>query len=54
VLLNTSFNRAGEPIVCTPEDAVRSAREAGLDLLVLGNHLVERAVLEGRTDAAAA
>jgi carbamoyltransferase len=40
VLLNTSFNRAGEPIVCTPDDALASARAAGLDLLVLGSHLV--------------
>ncbi len=37
VLLNTSFNRAGEPIVCTPEDAVASAVAAGADLLVMGD-----------------
>lgn len=36
VLLNTSFNVAGEPIVCTAQDALRSAGEAGLDALVLG------------------
>ena len=41
VLLNTSFNRAGEPIVATPEDAYRSALVAGLDLLVVEDHLVE-------------
>jgi carbamoyltransferase len=40
VLLNTSFNRAGEPIVCTPEDALRTARSAGLDLLVLEDCIV--------------
>lgn len=40
VLLNTSFNRAGEPIVCSPDDAVASARAAGLDLLVLEDCLV--------------
>ena len=40
VLLNTSFNRAGEPIVCTPEDALASARAAELDLLVLETSLV--------------
>jgi carbamoyltransferase len=45
VLLNTSFNRAGEPIVCTPDDAVASARVAGLDLLVLEDCLVEVAEL---------
>jgi carbamoyltransferase len=40
VLLNTSFNRAGEPIVCTPDDALASARTAGLDVLVIGAHIV--------------
>jgi carbamoyltransferase len=32
-VLCTSFNRAGEPIVYTPEDALRSAKQMGLDLL---------------------
>ncbi len=45
VVLNTSFNRSGEPIVCTPEDALGASREAGLDLLVLENCLVERAAV---------
>ncbi len=36
VLLNTSFNVAGEPIVCTPEDACRCFVAADLDALVLG------------------
>ncbi|MCU1497031.1 MAG: hypothetical protein JWM47_984 [Acidimicrobiales bacterium] len=40
VLLNTSFNRAGEPVVCTPEDAVASARAAGLDLLVIEDSII--------------
>lgn len=40
VLLNTSFNRAGEPIVRTPADALRCFAEAGLDLLVLGGLVV--------------
>jgi carbamoyltransferase len=35
VLLNTSFNRAGEPIVRTPADALRCARAAGLDVVVI-------------------
>lgn len=42
VLVNTSFNRAGEPIVCTPADAVRVAADAGLDLLVVEGHIIER------------
>lgn len=41
VLLNTSFNRAGEPIVCTPEDALRTARDAGLDALVIEDHIID-------------
>lgn len=34
--LNTSFNVSGEPIVCTPADAVRTFFASGLDVLVLG------------------
>jgi carbamoyltransferase len=40
VLLNTSFNRAGEPIVRTPADAFRCFVAAGLDVLVLGQLVV--------------
>jgi len=39
-LINTSFNLHEEPIVATPEDALRSMREAELDFVLLGNHLV--------------
>lgn len=42
VVLNTSFNVAGEPIVCNPEDAIRSFSGSGLDALVIGNWVVER------------
>ena len=41
VLLNTSFNTASEPIVCTPQEAIATFLESGLDLLVLGDFLVE-------------
>jgi len=41
VLLNTSFNVAGEPIVCTPAEALDVGRRAGLDLVVLEDVLVE-------------
>lgn len=41
-VLNTSFNLQGEPIVCTPEDAIRSFFTSGLDALILGNFLVEK------------
>lgn len=40
VLLNTSFNVAGEPIVCTPDDALATARTAELDVLVLDEFIV--------------
>ena len=33
-LVNTSFNLHGEPIVCSPTDALRTFREGGLDALV--------------------
>ncbi|WP_456366671.1 carbamoyltransferase family protein [Thermococcus sp.] len=36
-VLNTSFNMHGEPIVCSPEDALRTFRKAGLDVLVIEN-----------------
>jgi carbamoyltransferase len=40
VVVNTSFNIRGEPIVCTPEDAYRCFMATEMDCLVLGNHLV--------------
>jgi carbamoyltransferase len=40
VLVNTSFNVRGEPIVCTPEDAFRCFMGTELDLLVVGNALL--------------
>jgi carbamoyltransferase len=43
VLLNTSFNVAGEPIVCTPTDALRTFWGSGLDVLVLENFVVRKA-----------
>ena len=40
VLVNTSFNVRGEPIVCTPQDAYRCFMRTGLDLLVLEDRLI--------------
>jgi len=40
VIINTSFNRHEEPIVCSPEDALRSFVECELDYLVLNNFLL--------------
>ena len=51
VLLNTSFNRADEPVVRTPADALRCAALAGLDLLVLERCLVSRSALEAVASA---
>jgi len=42
VLINTSFNVRGEPIVCTPEDAFRCFMGTGLDFLVIGNILLAK------------
>ncbi len=42
VLLNTSFNLRGEPIVNTPDNALSTFLRSGLDLLVLGNAVVEK------------
>ncbi len=43
VVLNTSFNRSGEPIVHTAEQAVNDLFEGGLDAVVIGDLIVERA-----------
>ncbi|MFQ5591062.1 MAG: carbamoyltransferase [Phycisphaerae bacterium] len=40
VVINTSFNVRGEPIVCTPVDAYRTFVNTGIDALVIGNHIV--------------
>ena len=42
VIINTSFNYAGEPIVCSPYDAIRTFSGSGLDFLIMGNYLVSK------------
>jgi carbamoyltransferase len=42
VLYNTSFNLFGDPLVCTPRDAVRSYYSSGIDALFAGNFLLEK------------
>jgi carbamoyltransferase len=49
VLLNTSLNLAGEPIVCTAEEGYSTFRRSGIDLLVAGNTRVRK---RSRRDAA--
>jgi carbamoyltransferase len=42
VLINTSFNVRGEPIVCSPDDAYRCFMRTNMDYLVLGNCLLDK------------
>jgi carbamoyltransferase len=42
ILVNTSFNVRGEPIVCTPEDAFRCFMGNELDMLVVGNCVLQK------------
>ena len=42
VLLNTSFNDNGQPIVETPKDAIKTFKNIDLDYLVIGNYLIEK------------
>jgi carbamoyltransferase len=42
VIVNTSFNVRGEPIVCTPEDAYRCFMRTNMDVLVLENFILEK------------
>jgi carbamoyltransferase len=45
IVLNTSFNLNGEPIVCTPTDAIRTFFSCGLDVLFLGNYVLDKGAL---------
>jgi len=49
VLVNTSFNVKGQPIVCTPKEAIETFLFAKLNVLVLGNYLVVRKVNQPAT-----
>src|SRR6185436_8832638 len=42
LLVNTSFNVRGEPLVCTPEDAYRCFMRTNMDALVLENFILEK------------
>ena len=46
VLINTSFNVRGEPIVCSPEDALRCFVNTNIDILVIENFLIKKDCLE--------
>ncbi len=51
ILLNTSFNVRGEPIVCTLIDAIFGMVRAKLDALILGDFLIDRAMLPDNWEA---
>jgi carbamoyltransferase len=42
VVVNTSFNTKGEPIVCTPEDAIECYASSPLDALAIGPYLLTK------------
>ncbi len=42
LIVNTSFNVRGEPIVCTPEDAFRCFMGTGIEALAIGNCLLRK------------
>ena len=44
VIINTSFNVRGEPIVCTPQDAYLCFMRTNMDYLLMGNFLIEKKV----------
>lgn len=52
VIINTSFNVRGEPIVCTPEDAYRCFMRTNIDHLILGNFLLDRKLQPEPSDSA--
>ena len=43
MVVNTSFNVRGEPIVCTPEDAYRCFMRTEMDYLVMGDYVLDKA-----------
>jgi carbamoyltransferase len=45
MLVNTSFNVRGEPIVCNPTDAIKCFLNSGIDLLVMSNFVVDKSRL---------
>ena len=42
VVLNTSFNVRGEPIVCSPLDGIRCLYSTGMDALAMGDYWIEK------------
>ena len=42
LIVNTSFNVRGEPVVCTPDDAYRCFMRTEMDYLVVGNYVFDK------------
>jgi carbamoyltransferase len=42
VLINTSLNRRGEPMVCSPQDAINMFYGSGLEYMVMGDFLINK------------
>ena len=42
VLLNTSFNIKGEPVICNPREAIKCFYDTGIDILIMGNFLIKK------------
>jgi carbamoyltransferase len=42
VVINTSFNTRGKPIVCTPRDALECFFTSPLDVLAIGRYVIEK------------
>ncbi|MCJ7736074.1 MAG: hypothetical protein MUQ10_02005 [Anaerolineae bacterium] len=47
MVLNTSFNVMGEPIVCRPSEAIECFLNTGIDRLIIGNYLAEKLTEDG-------
>jgi len=52
VMINTSFNVRSEPIVCTPEDALRCFMMTEMDVLVMGRYIVRKDLQQRQTSQA--
>ncbi|MCH8170140.1 MAG: carbamoyltransferase [Bacteroidetes bacterium] len=50
VLINTSFNVRGEPIVCTPDDAYKCFMRTNIDYLLIGNYLLKKEDQKNKID----
>jgi carbamoyltransferase len=44
IVINTSFNTRGKPIVCTPRDALECFFTSPLDVLAIGPYVIEKAM----------